>query len=119
MAYKNIEDQRKYGKVWYNKNRVIRTKQIRKWQDEQIKKFKEYKAFLAKKGCIICGYNKCIRALDFHHINGKDKSFRLSLIRGKSWKTILEEIKKCIMVCKNCHTEIHAGVAHVGRAEPL
>ena len=59
--------------------------------------------------CIFCGYNKCNDALDFHHLNSKEKEFGLS-VRGltRSWKKIKEELNKCILVCANCHRELHA-----------
>jgi len=59
--------------------------------------------------CIFCGYNKCNDALDFHHLNSKEKEFGLS-VRGltRSWKKIKEELDKCILVCANCHRELHA-----------
>jgi len=60
-------------------------------------------------GCQVCGYNKCISALEFHHVDEKDKGFDLST-RGltRSWEKIKNEIQKCILVCSNCHREIHA-----------
>jgi 5-methylcytosine-specific restriction endonuclease McrA len=59
--------------------------------------------------CGICGYNKCIEALEFHHLKGKD--FGLSS-RGitRSWRKVKNEIDKCILLCANCHREIHAGI---------
>ena len=61
--------------------------------------------------CKLCGYKKYVGALDFHHINPKQKSFALS-VKGLcySWDTILEEAKKCVLVCKNCHSEIEANI---------
>ena len=59
-------------------------------------------------GCAICGYNKCDAALDFHHVNSKDKTFPLvvnSITRTN--KSIIDEINKCILLCRNCHMEIH------------
>lgn len=59
--------------------------------------------------CQLCGYNKAIRNLVFHHL--KDKKFPLSS-RGfqYSMDKILPEVLKCIMVCHNCHGEIHDGL---------
>ena len=59
--------------------------------------------------CIICGYNKCKRSLEFHHENGaNDKDFSVSKMFGnKSLDLIKEELDKCILVCSNCHGEIH------------
>jgi 5-methylcytosine-specific restriction endonuclease McrA len=61
--------------------------------------------------CAVCGYKKYVGALDFHHINPKEKSFALS-VKGLSysWDSLLLEAKKCVVVCKNCHTEIEAGI---------
>ena len=60
--------------------------------------------------CNICGYNKCSAALEFHHINPKEKNF--SIAQGANKKLIdeLEELQKCILVCANCHREIHQGL---------
>jgi len=70
----------------------------------------------ASKGnkCAICGYNKCQRVLSFHHINPSKKEFDLSS-RGltRSWKKIEEEIKKCILLCANCHMEVHDGITQL------
>lgn len=56
--------------------------------------------------CQSCGYNKSVCSLDFHHINPKDKEFSIS---GKiySYNKMLSEVEKCILVCRNCHGEIH------------
>lgn len=56
--------------------------------------------------CQICGYNKCSRALVFHHIDPKEKSFNISRA-SCSWDKIKKELDKCILVCQNCHAEIH------------
>ncbi len=61
--------------------------------------------------CNFCGYDRCISALDFHHIDEKTKSFGLSQ-RGltRSWERTRQELEKCVLVCANCHREIHAGL---------
>lgn len=61
--------------------------------------------------CQCCGYNNCNHALDFHHIDPKTKSFGIAKQRRtKVNKKILEELDKCVLVCSNCHREIHAGL---------
>lgn len=57
--------------------------------------------------CSICGYSKCISALEFHHINSEEKEIGLSSGFFKSWQDYLKELMKCILVCSNCHKEIH------------
>jgi ribosomal protein L30E len=56
--------------------------------------------------CEKCEYKKCIEALEFHHLNPNEKDFTIS---GKSWSfdRLKEEVDKCILVCSNCHKEIH------------
>ena len=60
--------------------------------------------------CMNCGYCRDIKALDFHHIDGSTKMFGLS-DRGmtRSWEIIKKEVNKCVLVCANCHREIHSG----------
>jgi len=64
--------------------------------------------------CSLCGYNKCISALAFHHLNPNEKDFQIS---GKSisWDKIKNELEKCILVCSNCHQEIHTNLIHIPR----
>lgn len=60
--------------------------------------------------CQCCGYNKCITALEFHHLNSEEKDFSLSHNTNQSWEKYSMELKKCVLVCANCHREIHAGL---------
>lgn len=56
--------------------------------------------------CERCGYNKLTQVLQFHHLDPKEKDFTIS---GKSYsfERLKKEVDKCIMVCANCHIEIH------------
>lgn len=64
--------------------------------------------------CCICGYNKCVEALEFHHINEFNKDFSLSDRDIKlDWQAIKNELDKCVLVCSNCHREIHAGITKI------
>ena len=58
--------------------------------------------------CIKCGYNKYPEVLEFHHIDPSKKDFNVSS-KGhcRSWERVSEEIKKCILLCANCHRELH------------
>ncbi len=64
--------------------------------------------------CMLCGYNRCIWALDLHHLDESQKEFGLS-VRGmtRSWEKIKEEADKGVLLCANCHREIHAGFAKI------
>ena len=57
--------------------------------------------------CSCCGYDKCFDALEFHHIDPKEKDFHLGRGRGFNIEKIRKELDKCILVCRNCHTELH------------
>ena len=68
--------------------------------------------------CTMCGYNNCLKGLEFHHINPKKKNFSITnfITNHKSldhFGTVLEETKLCVLVCRNCHSEIHAGLIEV------
>ncbi len=64
--------------------------------------------------CVICGYNKCLAALEFHHTDPTVKEHKLTYIVCRwTWKRVLEELRKCILVCSNCHREIHFGLHDV------
>lgn len=56
--------------------------------------------------CEICGYDKCVAALDFHHTDSSQKDFNIS-DGVKSFEKAKKEVDKCILVCANCHREIH------------
>lgn len=62
--------------------------------------------------CCKCGYDKCIDALEFHHENQEEKEFKLGSGNTMSWKEYKKEALKCILVCSNCHKEIHASIGY-------
>ena len=70
--------------------------------------------------CCICGYDKCHSALALHHLDPSKKDFQLSKVRAspKKWSAIVNEIKKCILVCHNCHSEIHEGITKIPKSIP-
>ena len=68
--------------------------------------------FINYKGnkCSKCGYNKCIQALELHHKNPEEKEFTINnaiMVKNYKFKNIKKEVDKCILVCANCHREIH------------
>lgn len=55
-------------------------------------------------GCKFCGYKENVLALQFDHINPKEKSFSLSQgYRSKGMDKLKKEIRKCQVLCANCH----------------
>jgi len=78
------------------------------------KKLRE-KAIEYKGGkCYFCGYNKFVGAMEFHHLDDQKKDFGLSM-KGltRSWIKTKNEIDKCILVCSNCHRELHGGILKI------
>ena len=59
--------------------------------------------------CQICRYDRCAASLELHHINPKEKEFSFGGIKKIS--ILKEELRKCILLCSNCHKEVHVGVA--------
>ena len=81
------------------------SKSVVSWRKRKKIELVEYKGGC----CQICGYKKSVRALEFHHIDPKEKDFTIS---GKSWSfdRLKKEVDKCVLVCANCHIEIHEGI---------
>lgn len=65
----------------------------------------EYKL---ERGCAGCGYKRSGAALDMHHL--RDKAFTISAKLHLSLDEIQREVEKCIVLCANCHRELHAGL---------
>jgi hypothetical protein len=74
-----------------------------RWKDRKRKAI-----FLLGGKCSRCGYDKSLAALHFHHLDPSKKEFNWDRLRQKTWEDVITELKKCILVCANCHAEIHA-----------
>src|SRR5574338_916896 len=105
MAYKDIQKRRDYHKRWHEANKVKSNLKIAAWRADKKRRGLE----LLGGSCIICGYNKTHFSLDFHHKNPNEKEFNLSDLRSASWEKYEKELRKCIILCRNCHGEVHAG----------
>lgn len=56
---------------------------------------------------MICRYNLCLEALEFHHVDDLNKEFTVS---GRGLEAAWEEAsKKCVLLCNRCHREVHSG----------
>lgn len=78
--------------------------------DKQRRSMKE-RAVQYKGGkCKICGYDRCNRALSFHHFDPNLKDFAIGWIRTNGWETVKRELDKCVLLCTNCHAEVHDNV---------
>ena len=109
MPYKNPEikkaKQKTYARTYYEKNKraVISKNAVRKRSMNQ-----RWLAFKAKQKCYHCGA-KHPAIIDFHHvIRDKTKRSVNNLINTKyNYRAAMEEIKKCIPLCANCHRILH------------
>lgn len=84
---------------------------LQSYQAQQARGLKRKTLLVQQLGgkCSVCGYKKNSSALTFHHIVPKEKSFALDLRSLSNRKQVMidNEINKCILVCHNCHSEIH------------
>lgn len=103
--YSTTEEQHENRKKNISKNVV-------KWRQDKKIKLVEYKGGC----CQNCGYKKSNSALEFHHINPIEKDFTIA---GKSYsyERLKKEADKCIMICSNCHIEIHEEIKNIGYSE--
>lgn len=69
--------------------------------------------------CQVCGYSKCPQALDVHHRDPSKKNFGIAA-KGytRSWEAIKKELDLCVLICANCHREIHAGITQLPMETP-
>ena len=109
MAYKDIEDRKAYHREWYAKNKARRIRQIREYKARERNKFVQFKSGLS---CCVCGYYRCARALEFHHLDSEQKEIEINrLVRQKQFfARMTREIQKCRVLCANCHRVLHDGL---------
>lgn len=93
------KDTRKYS----DRPETIKANVVRRRQNIKLRAV-EYKGGK----CSVCSYDRCIAAMEFHHMNPLEKDFSVSK-KGActSWDRVKAELDKCILVCANCHREIH------------
>lgn len=112
-TYRQIESILKCSRslISYYINPDGKTKNSNRKNRNRFRLKSEYRKRLGAK-CQICGYDKCQNALQFHHIDPSKKKFAISDSLRKTFtqQEIDEEINKCILVCSNCHVEIHSNL---------
>lgn len=96
-----MADKRKYSdRASYLKKAVIKRR----------KQMREYAVKYKGGHCQVCGYGKCTQALEFHHLDPTKKDFGISASGyTRSWTRVRKELDKCLVLCANCHRELHAG----------
>ncbi len=100
-----MADKRKYkDRAEYLKNAVAKRRKKMRFMAVEYKGGK----------CQLCGYNKCVQALEFHHFDSIEKDFGVSADGiTRSWNRVKAELEKCILLCANCHREVHSGLTQL------
>jgi transcription elongation factor Elf1 len=101
----NQEKMREYRRNYYHKNKETEKARIYARQQEIREKFQDYKSTLF---CEHCGETH-IACLDFHHKDPATKDIVLAhaVKQGWSYERIMDEVKKCVVLCSNCHRKVH------------
>ncbi len=82
--------------------------------DKRRKKIRQMAVEYKGGKCEICGYNNSIQALEFHHVDASQKEFGISAAGlTRAWSRVQKELDKCVMLCANCHREVHAGITQL------
>jgi len=63
--------------------------------------------------CGICGYRRCHQAFNFHHLDPSKKKTEVMAVVQYAWARLVIEARKCVMLCSNCHAEVHAGTTKI------
>jgi hypothetical protein len=124
-AYKNVQKQKKA-----DRDRFLRSLRHPTAITLALRLSLKQRAVESKGGCCsLCEYSKCLKALEFHHIESHNKSFNISTFIGEKineafqrggaitaqdieniWDSLAVELRKCVLLCANCHREVEEGI---------
>lgn len=111
-------DPEKFARHWYC---IKYSKCIKCHAQEQSQRYTKYRLQSIKRmggKCCLCGYDKYHGSLHFHHLDPSQKDPQWKLLKARPVKQIRAELSKCILVCANCHGEIHAGLVDTKLLQP-
>jgi len=107
MPYKDLEVRKAKGKVYsakhYQKNKETSSERIKENKKRMRLEWQEFKATFK---CVNCSFNHPA-ALDFHHVDRTNKRDVSTLVKNSRYTAAYEEIKKCVVLCANCHRIHH------------
>ncbi len=96
--------QREYSAKFYANNKALSIARVKAQHLKNKKKWDAYKATLT---CAACGFSHPA-ALDFHHTDPATKTASVhTLVGDRRYAAAREEIKKCVVLCANCHRVHH------------
>jgi hypothetical protein len=100
----NKEQKSEYAKERYKKNRERLLEYQNKRYNETLDIFQQWRKTLK---CCRCEEND-VACLEFHHSDPETKENNVVRMVSRSVKSVIKELKKCVVVCANCHRRIHA-----------
>lgn len=78
---------------------------------ERQRKFKAQCVEYKGGSCTVCGYDRYQGSFDFHHLDPKEKDFAIAATKAYAFNDkIKSELDKCVLLCANCHREVHGGI---------
>jgi predicted HNH restriction endonuclease len=91
-----------------------RAEYLKKAVTERRRKLKRMLVEYKGGACVLCGYSGYFGAFDLHHTGDSPKAFGIAAGGfSRSWESLKREADKCVLLCANCHREVHGGVAHI------
>lgn len=106
MAYKTKESQLRAQREWYKKNKKRQFDNVKRRKKELRDRFQEFKKTLK---CCVCKESEAC-CLDFHHLDASEKEFSIAHFENVGLAKLKEELKKCVVICSNCHRKVHEGI---------
>jgi hypothetical protein len=104
MPYKDSEKRKECRRKWYSENKESEKAHVRRRKLNIRKWFWKYKSTLK---CAKCG-EAHVATIDFHHkIGEKENGISKMVADGYSIEKIIEELRKCEVLCANCHRKVH------------
>lgn len=104
-CYEQVKKQSPVNKKYFTKEEV--TKANTGYLTKTRTNNKEFLVEYLGGECLCCGYKKNIKALEFHHLNPNEKEFTISNKSNWSKQRLIQEADKCVLLCANCHREVH------------
>ena len=100
---KTIEYKRDWNRKYFQENKELINNRRRNWRQKRRNMFNDYKSNI---GCFRCG-EQHPACLEFHHLDPSEKDISIRTMVRLKGENLSKELDKCILVCANCHREIH------------